>query len=256
MDQRRQTGHHWTRLSCRANEVRLQLSVLAYGQPRRLGLAANQKLVANEFATQVDEDRLVKHARYFAGGGASGHAAQDLGAAAAKRVALPGRGSTQGAVSAGAPFSPLVCERTDEPWRLPAEVMCRVQREKTWYSAQRGCIPVTVPGPKWKSWLSSHRGPYRTTPNERRWSMATTNILPELFNELRLSGFHGAGPAPRRASPADRSGNLASGTLHWRDPRTGRGACPAVARDVTRLAARDSTPSSSGEYRPLVGSEV
>ena len=46
-----------------------------------------------------------------------------------------------------------VCERTDEPWRLPAEVMCRVQREKTWYSAQRGCIPVTVPGPKWKSWL-------------------------------------------------------------------------------------------------------
>ncbi len=33
MDQRRQTGDHWTRLSChrfRANEVRLQLSVLAY----------------------------------------------------------------------------------------------------------------------------------------------------------------------------------------------------------------------------------
>ena len=33
-----------------------------------------------------------------------------------------------------------VCERMDEPWRLPAEVMCRVQREKTWYSGQRGCI--------------------------------------------------------------------------------------------------------------------
>ena len=28
----------------------------------------------------------------------------------------------------------------DEPWRLPAEVMCRVQREKTWYSGQRGWI--------------------------------------------------------------------------------------------------------------------
>ena len=28
----------------------------------------------------------------------------------------------------------------DEPWRLPAEVMCRVQREKTWYSGQRGCM--------------------------------------------------------------------------------------------------------------------
>ena len=43
------------------------------------------------------------------------HAAQDLIAAAAERVALSGRGSTvfgskkvsQGAVSAGAPFSPL-----------------------------------------------------------------------------------------------------------------------------------------------------
>ena len=28
----------------------------------------------------------------------------------------------------------------DEPWRLPVEVMCRVQREKTWYAGQRGCI--------------------------------------------------------------------------------------------------------------------
>ena len=28
----------------------------------------------------------------------------------------------------------------DEPWSLPAEVMCRVQREKTWYSGQRGGI--------------------------------------------------------------------------------------------------------------------
>ena len=28
----------------------------------------------------------------------------------------------------------------DEPWRLPAEVMCRVQHEKTWSSGQRGCI--------------------------------------------------------------------------------------------------------------------
>ena len=33
-----------------------------------------------------------------------------------------------------------VCERMDEPWRLPAEVMCRVQHEKTWSSGQRGCI--------------------------------------------------------------------------------------------------------------------
>ena len=33
-----------------------------------------------------------------------------------------------------------VCERTDGLWGLPPEVMCRVQRGKTWYSGQRGCI--------------------------------------------------------------------------------------------------------------------
>ena len=34
----------------------------------------------------------------------------------------------------------------DEPWRLPAEVMCRVQREKTWYSGQRGCTLLPCQG--------------------------------------------------------------------------------------------------------------
>ena len=55
---------HWTRLSChrfRANEVRLQLSVPAYNLGnlwRRLGTAEqDQELVADELATQVDEDR-------------------------------------------------------------------------------------------------------------------------------------------------------------------------------------------------------
>ena len=33
-----------------------------------------------------------------------------------------------------------VCERTDGLWGLPPEVMCRVQRGKTWSSGQRGCI--------------------------------------------------------------------------------------------------------------------
>ena len=78
------------------------------------------------------------------------HAAQDLGAAAAKRVALTGRGSTvfgskrfrkeQCRPERRSARSINVCERMDEPWRLPAEVMCRVQREKTWYSGQRGWI--------------------------------------------------------------------------------------------------------------------
>ena len=78
------------------------------------------------------------------------HAAQDLGAAAAKRVALTWRGSTvfgskrfrkeQCRPERRSARSINVCERMDEPWRLPAEVMCRVQREKTWYSGQRGGI--------------------------------------------------------------------------------------------------------------------
>jgi hypothetical protein len=55
---------HWTRLSChrfRANEVRLQLSVLAYnlGQPlAAVGAAATcQELVADEPTTPADEER-------------------------------------------------------------------------------------------------------------------------------------------------------------------------------------------------------
>ena len=55
---------HWTRLSChrfRANEVRLQLSVLAL-QPGQLVAAArtaeqDQELVAHELAAAADEDR-------------------------------------------------------------------------------------------------------------------------------------------------------------------------------------------------------
>ena len=46
---------HWTRLSChrfRANEVRLQLSVWAYNLGNQ-----DQELVADELATQIDEDR-------------------------------------------------------------------------------------------------------------------------------------------------------------------------------------------------------
>ena len=43
----------------------------------------------------------------------------------------PERGSTR---------SINVCEPMDKPWRLPGEVMGRVQREKTSYSGQRTCI--------------------------------------------------------------------------------------------------------------------
>ncbi len=99
-------------------------------QPRQplaaAGAAAeDQELVADELAVPADENRrAVGQARPVllaaAGGGASEpaavrcHAAQDLGAAAAERVALNGQGSTvfgskkvsQGALSAGAPFSP------------------------------------------------------------------------------------------------------------------------------------------------------
>ena len=135
-------------------------------QPGQLVAAArtaeqDQELVADELATQVDEDRrsagqaravLLAAAgrRAFEPQAVRRHAAQDLGATAAKRVALTGRGSTvfgskrfrkeQCRPERRSARSINVCERMDEPWRLPAEVMCRVQREKTWYSGQRGCI--------------------------------------------------------------------------------------------------------------------
>ena len=96
-------------------------------QPGQLVAAArtaeqDQELVADELATQVDEDRrspgqaravLLAAAgrRAFEPQVVRRHAAQDLGAAAAKRVALTGRGSnsfrlqkvSQGAVSAKSP---------------------------------------------------------------------------------------------------------------------------------------------------------
>ena len=50
-----------------------------------------------------------------------------------------------------------VCERMDQPWRLPAEVMCRVQREKTWYSGQRGCILSPCKGQNGNPGLTSYR---------------------------------------------------------------------------------------------------
>ena len=95
---------NWTRLSChrfRANQVRLQLAVLAYNLGnlwRRLGLAtAHQELVADEPAAAADEDgRAAGEAcsllLVVIGRGTSEpqavrrHAAQDLGAATAERV--------------------------------------------------------------------------------------------------------------------------------------------------------------------------
>ncbi len=65
---------HWTRLSChrfRANEVRLQLSVLAYNLGnlwRRLGLPRKVKswsLTSLQQRFVKTGGRLVKHARYY-----------------------------------------------------------------------------------------------------------------------------------------------------------------------------------------------
>ena len=65
---------HWTRLSChrfRANEVRLQLSVLAYNLGnlwRRLGLPQRIKswsLTSLQHRLMKTDGRLVKHARYY-----------------------------------------------------------------------------------------------------------------------------------------------------------------------------------------------
>ena len=73
---RRSSGSatHWTRLSChrfRANEVRLQLSVLAYNLGnlwRRLGLPRRIKswsLTSLQHRLMKTGGRLVKHARYY-----------------------------------------------------------------------------------------------------------------------------------------------------------------------------------------------
>jgi hypothetical protein len=65
---------HWTRLSChrfRANEVRLQLSVLAYNLGKPLAAAgaakADRQLVIDQPATAPRQEggRLVRHARYY-----------------------------------------------------------------------------------------------------------------------------------------------------------------------------------------------
>ena len=95
---------HWTRLSChrfRANEVRLQLSVLAYNLGNLLAqtcpAAADQALVADESPAAASENRGPAGEACAvllapAGGRASDpatvrrHAAEDLGAASAGRL--------------------------------------------------------------------------------------------------------------------------------------------------------------------------
>ena len=190
---------HWTRLSChrfRANEVRLQLSVLAYNLGnlwRRLGLpnrikswsltSLQHRLMKTGGAGQARAVLLAAAGRRaFEPQAVRRHAAQDLGAAAAKRVALTGRGSTvfgskrfrkeQCRPERRSARSINVCERMDEPWRLPAEVMCRVQREKTWYSGQRGCILSPCQG------QNGNPGQYCPHSQPASWSSHSIRVAP------------------------------------------------------------------------------
>ena len=92
---------HWTRLSChrfRANEVRLQLSVLAYNLGnlwRRLVLPKRidaWSLTSLQQRLVKTGGRLVKHARYYwllLAEGLWEHGAPDLGAADTLGLALP-----------------------------------------------------------------------------------------------------------------------------------------------------------------------
>jgi hypothetical protein len=107
MDQGDKQATHWTRLSChrfRANEVRLQLSLLAYNLGnlwRRLVLPKRiRRLVAHELAAAAGENRRTPNqARPLllaAAGGESPHAAadwehaaQDRGAAITSRIDEP-----------------------------------------------------------------------------------------------------------------------------------------------------------------------
>ena len=90
---------HWTRLSChrfRANEVRLQLSVLAYNLGnlwRRLGLPNRIKswsLTSLQHRLMKTGGRLLKHARYYWLLLAEGHLNRKLFAEMLRRIwALP-----------------------------------------------------------------------------------------------------------------------------------------------------------------------
>ena len=157
------------------------LQIAALTRPMRTsatGLGTLLRTELHRLATQVDEDRrsagqaravLLAAAgrRAFEPQAVRRHAAQDLGATAAKRVALTRRGSTvfgskrfrkeQCRPERRSARSSNVCERMDQPWRLPAEVMCRVQREKTWYSGQRGCILSPCQGQNGNPGLISKR---------------------------------------------------------------------------------------------------
>ena len=145
VDQGRQTGHALDKAVVPAvpGERGTAATERAGLQPGQLVAAAgtaeqDQELVADELATQVDEDRrsagqaravLLAAAgrRAFEPQAVRRHAAQDLGAAAAKRVALTGRGSTvfgskrfrkeQCRPERRSARSINVCERMDEPWR-------------------------------------------------------------------------------------------------------------------------------------------
>jgi hypothetical protein len=86
----------WTRLSChrfRANEVRLQLAVLAYNLWRRMGLPRRIKswsLTSLQHRLMKTGGRLVKHARYYWLLLAEGHLNRKLfGEMLARLAALP-----------------------------------------------------------------------------------------------------------------------------------------------------------------------
>ena len=171
---------HWTRLSChrfRANEVRLQLSVLAYNLGnlwRRLGLPNRIKswsLTSLQHRLMKTGGRLVKHARYYWLLLAEGHLNRRLFDDMLHRIwALPlPSGSvdlarinsfrlqkvSQGAVSAGAPVQPAQ-SMSVSGWTSPGAYRRRscagFSAKDVVFEAARG-YTFTVPGPKWKSWL-------------------------------------------------------------------------------------------------------
>ena len=90
---------HWTRLSChrfRGNEVRLQLSVLAYNLGNRWRRLVLPKRIGSWSLTSVQQrlvktgGRLVKHARYYWLLLAEGHLTRRLFGAMLQRIwALP-----------------------------------------------------------------------------------------------------------------------------------------------------------------------
>ena len=136
----------------------------------------------------------------------------------------------------------------DEPWRLPAEVMCRVQHEKTWSSGQRACILRPCQGQngnpsyycgQWRIHLLRHRPVQACV--ARTWRLSSVRVL-RLPAEPGHGGFFpGAVPTKNdQTNPISRNPNEIKHRLPIDQPRRRGGQRPILpARGKSRAGAKN-----------------